>query len=215
MAKDPSYQIHFQVRGNKHKLFPDLIEEELFAIGRVTASFAFLEHALLMDSFAIIDRYRVKPFPEKILVVSFDQRLEAWRRLVRDYRRGKTREKMLKIAKRIRRLQKDRNRITHGLWSWEYNSPGTATASTFKPKFEFIESFDFRKLLVVSEELGEINFALLYQRGKAQAWKSVIRDRQKTGFNMSRSFAMMVTGSELPPSIQREWDSVVPPTNKP
>jgi hypothetical protein len=180
VAKDPSYQIHFQPKRNKHKLFPDLTDEELFAIGRVTASFAYLEHALFMDSLAIVHRHRIKPFPEKILVVSFDQRLEAWRRLVRDHRKGRTREKTMKIAKRIKQLQKDRNRITHGLWSWEYSSPGTVTASTFKPNFEFTEPFDFKKLLAVSEALGEINFSLTYQKGKAQAWRSVIRGRQQT-----------------------------------
>lgn len=76
MAKDPSCKIHFQMKGNKHKLFPDLTDEELFAIGRVTASFAHLEHALFMDSLAIVHRHRIKPFPEKILVVSLTSALK-------------------------------------------------------------------------------------------------------------------------------------------
>lgn len=116
---------------------------------------------------------------------------------------------MLRIAKRIKQLQKDRNRITHGLWSWEYSSPGTVTASTFKPNFEFAEPFDFKKLLTVSEALGEINFSLTYQKGKAQAWQSVFRDRQQTGFCMSRDFAMMISREEMPPSMRRAQENIV------
>jgi hypothetical protein len=210
MTKGPTFQIHFQVGRTKHKLFPDLTDEELFAIGRVTASFAFVEHAILVDSLAIVHRYHIKPFPERILSVSFDQRLEIWRRLVRDNRKGVARKKMLNIAKRMRQLQRDRNRITHGLWSWEYSSPGMVTASTFKPNFEFTEPFDFKKLLAVSEALGEISFSLTFPKGKAQAWKSFVQNRENTGFSASRGFAMMMSGEELPPSIQRQFDSVVP-----
>jgi hypothetical protein len=65
---------------------------------------------------------------------------------------------MLKIARRIRRLQKDRNRITHGLWNWEYGSPDTVTASTFNPRFDFTQPFDFRKLFAVPTSVSERRF---------------------------------------------------------
>jgi hypothetical protein len=211
---DPTIEILFRVRGNKHQVFPNLIEDELLAIGRVTVSFAYLEHALLIDTLGMVVRHKISPVPEDMVVVSFDRRLTVWKKLVSKYRRGRARAKMLKIATRIRKLQRDRNRITHGLWSWEYESPGRITASTFKPKFEFTEPFDHKKLLAVSDAIGEINFSLTFPRGKAQAWKSMLRNRTKSGAYMSRDFAMVASGKEVPPSIQRKWAGAMPPKPK-
>jgi len=36
-------------KGDKCKLLPDISDEEMFAIGRVTVSWAYLEHAILDD----------------------------------------------------------------------------------------------------------------------------------------------------------------------
>ncbi len=42
-------KIQFQVGGKNHKLFPDISDEEMFAIGRITISWAYLEHIILLD----------------------------------------------------------------------------------------------------------------------------------------------------------------------
>jgi hypothetical protein len=212
---DPSIKIELHINDRKHAIYPDLIDEELFAIGRVTAGFAYLEHALLIDSLQLLKRGQISEIPEAILGVSFDRRLKEWRELVRKYRRGSMQARQLKIATRIKALQKDRNRITHGLWSWEYATPAKVTASTFKPSFKFTESFDFEKLLKLSDAIAEVNFQLSLPRGKAQAHRSLAAARSKQGFSISRGFALQMTGQPLPLSLQRELDSVIPSKTKP
>jgi len=101
---------------------------------------------------------------------------------------------LLKLVSRIANVQATRNRITHGLLDWEYATPDRVRASTFKPSFEFAEHFDFRKLLKLSDTIGEINFELTYPKGKTQAWKAVGEEMQAQGFSMSRDFALMITG---------------------
>jgi hypothetical protein len=215
MSIDPSLQFMFAVRGRKHGLYPDLMEEELFAIGRVTVGFALLEHTLLVDSISMLRRLKIKDIPPDVLTVSFDRRLSAWVKCAKRARKGVYLKKCLAIADKIKKLQRTRNRITHGLWTWDYAAPGKSTAATFKPKFEFTESFDYKRLIKVSDEIANINFQISYPRGKKQAWHAVARSVAETGFSMSRDFAMEMKGEKLPPSLQRRKEAVVPSISKP
>jgi hypothetical protein len=203
--------ISIRLDSDDHEVMPDLTEEEFFAIGRVTAGFAYMEHAILEDSVRMLERRRVLEIPTDVLVVSFDRRLRAWRKLIKKYRRGAPRDKLLKIITRIKALQKSRNRITHGLWNWEYDTPTQLSASTFKPSFEFTESFDFEKLFEVSKAIAQINFQLTFPKGKSDAYR-VMAQR---GAWVSRAFAMRASGAPLPPSVQRDFDSTVPSKTKP
>ena len=49
----------FNAKGGKCKLFPDISDEEMFAIGRVTMSWAYLEHAILDDCARMADAHHV------------------------------------------------------------------------------------------------------------------------------------------------------------
>lgn len=118
---------------------------------------------------------------------------------------------MLAIAQRISNCQQARNRITHGLWYWDYVTPDGATATSIKPSFQFTEHFDFEKLLKLGDEIAEINFGLSYPTGKMEAWKSLAQ----RGIGISRSFAHIAAGKPLPPSLVRERDSVVPSKTHP
>lgn len=205
-----SVSLEFNLQNNRHALFPDLLEEELFAIGRVTVGFAYLESLILADTARMADA-RCVELPDDALSTSFKRRMRAWRKFIKKYRRGKPRERLIKIANRISACQTTRNRITHGLWSWDYGNPDRSTATTLRPSFQFTEHFDFRKLMAVGDQIGEINFELSYPMGKRQA-RAALAQR---GFRMSRSFAHIATGKELPPSLVRERKALVPSTTRP
>ena len=146
-------------RGGKCALFPDISDEEIFAIGRVTVSWALLEHAILDDCARMAAARRVA-IPEGAFKVALKPRLRVWREMITKYRKGKPRELMLKIVSRVANAQRSRNQITHGLWSWDYNTVDRITAKSYKPNFGFTQSFDFQKLVKLSETLGQINFEL-------------------------------------------------------
>lgn len=200
----------FALDGSKHQLFPDLLEEELFAIGRITVGFAYLENLILLDIVGTAAKRRID-VPQDAFSISFKKRLRLWRKFIHKYRRGKPRERLLAIAQRISDCQQARNRITHGLWYWDYGTPDSATATSIKPSFQFTEHFDFKKLLKVGDKIAEINFELSYPGGKKEAWKSLAQ----RGFAMSRSFPHIARGKPLPASLVRERELVVPSKTRP
>jgi hypothetical protein len=190
-------------RGSKCALFPDISDEEIFAIGRVTVCWALLEHTILDDCARMAAARRVA-IPDGAFKVALKPRLRIWREMIMKYRRGKPKERLLKIVSRVANAQRSRNQITHGLWSWEYASPGRITAKSYKPNFGFTQSFDFQKLMNLGETLGEINFELTYPLGERQA----IKELAERGFGMSRDFVRVMTGkgdlSAPPLSSERE-----------
>ncbi len=183
----------FNAKGGKCKLFPDISDKEMFAIGRVTVSWAYLEHAILDDCARMADAHHVD-LPEEAFVVALMPRLRVWREMITKYRRGKPRERLLKIISRIANAQQARNQITHGLWSWDYGSADRVTAKSYKPNFAFAQTFEFTKLMKLSETLGEINFELKYPQGENQAMKALA----ERPYGMSRGFALAMTGKGDP-----------------
>jgi hypothetical protein len=202
-TKSPSFEtnvkVHFHLQDGKHckdKVFPDISDEEMFAIGRVTVSWAYLEHAILDDCLQMADAHRV-PLSPDAFVVPLKPRLRVWRDLIKKYRKGKRRDRLLKIISSIENAQRSRNQITHGLWNWEYSSADRVTAKSYKPRFEFTQPFDFTKLLKLSDTLGEINFELMYPKGRIQAMKALAARPNR----VSREFALMMTGKQKTPHL--------------
>lgn len=56
---ETSVKVEFTLDGSNHKLFPDLLEEELFAIGRITVGFAYLENLILRDTVETVAKKRI------------------------------------------------------------------------------------------------------------------------------------------------------------
>jgi hypothetical protein len=185
--------IVFNLAGEKNQLIPDLSDEEMFAIGRVMVSWAYLEHAILDDCVRMADAHRTT-VPDGAFVVALKPRLRVWREMITKFRRGKPREHLLKTISRIENAQSARNRITHGLWSWEYSSPERITAKSYKPRFGFNQHFDFMKLMKLGDVLGEINFELRYPKGETEAMKSLAA----RPLGMSRDFALIMMGKGKP-----------------
>lgn len=197
-SSETNVKVHFHVQGGKDKVFPDISDEEMFAIGRVTVSWAYLEHAILDDCLQIADAHRVSLSPDAF-GVPLKPRLRVWRDLIKKYRKGERRDRLLKIISSIENAQRSRNQITHGLWSWEYGRADRVTAKSYKPRFEFTQPFDFTKLLKLSDTLGEINFELMYPKGRIQAMKALAA----RPIGMSREFALMMTGKRKMPRLPR------------
>jgi hypothetical protein len=75
---DPTFLIDFPLNGQPPHLLPDLTDDEIFALGYVTCQWAFLEHAIFVDT--IVRARRAKTtVPADTKNLSFARRLRAWR----------------------------------------------------------------------------------------------------------------------------------------
>ena len=190
--------IVFTPRGKgKPRLTTELQDQELFAIGYLMVQWAEMEHLLLLRSFELVEKLGIE-LPVDVTALSFKKRMGVFRALIkrsycrkRDQRRRKN---MLDLATKISSQERNRNRITHGLWRWDTKSPDRLRASSFRPTYQFEEPFDFEKLMRVGERVGEVCFELRFPRGEVQAMDEIAQSAAQPGRSMSRSFLLTRTG---------------------
>jgi hypothetical protein len=183
---DDLFLVEFSLDGTPNRILPDLVEEEVIAIGYVTCQWALLEHILLVNTIKLARRLRTA-VPSDAKNKSFSRRLRAWQALVRRLRVEARRERLLRLASTIANLESKRHQVTHGLWSWEARSPHRLMAYSFRPTVEFSEPYDADKIMKLGDQIGAINFELNFPGGKQEAWKAVLSER---GPYVSRSWLL-------------------------
>jgi hypothetical protein len=191
---DAAFVIDFSLEGKPACLKPELTEKEVLALGYVTCQWAFLEHALFVDTLERAARLRT-PIPTDIKTTSFGRRLRAWRALTQGPRvRKAERERLSRLHNKIANLEDKRHQITHGLWSWNYKTPHRLTAYSFRPNVEFLAPLDADKIWQLGDKIGEVNFVLVYPGGKQHAYRALFKDRQRQGSYVSRSWLLSLQG---------------------
>jgi hypothetical protein len=65
-------------------------------------------------------------------------------------------------------------------------------AFSFRPNVEFDVDFDFEGIRQLGDEIGELNFDLIFPGGKEDAWKSFMDLASEKGTWVSRSFLLSV-----------------------
>src|SRR5262245_29822873 len=129
--KIPDQLVRFNLSlvDNRHRVEPDLEEEELAAIGYVTAQWAHLEHGILASTLVLSYENEAAP-PKETTSRAFEKRLGAWRvtieRFVTD---KKEKARLLKLVSKAANLSASRHKLAHGLWTWDYTDPKTLRAS--------------------------------------------------------------------------------------
>ncbi len=182
-------------------LSPDLDEKELYAIGLVTAQWALLEDIILGHSRAICNSARVPP-PEDCTHLSFRRRRKAWRLLIKEYITEPEQTRILKIAEDVATLEKDRHKITHGVWDWDYEDPDSVTASSAREPHVFQKKFDAQTLHELADKIGAASAAIVYPEGVESFFKAQIDDDGNFSFfGISRRLARSLK-AEQPHDLQ-------------
>ena len=182
--------------GKPHQVISDLDERELYAIGFVTVAWAILEH-LLLAATAKVAHEAALPLPEDATSLAFKRRLRAFRALVRKAVTDEdNRNRLLGIATRISNCKRGRHQLTHGVWDWDARSPDELIAMSLRPRTEFVERFDFEKMVKLGERIGAVNFDLMYPGGKDQAYREHFEATQERGGYVGRSSLRSVAAKD-------------------
>lgn len=179
------------------QVVPELTERELAAIGLVTVQWGHLEHLILATTNEIAEALNDEQALKEASHFSMDRRLALLKRLLKSPQLADAAAvaRLTSVLQRIHRLNVDRQKVTHGVWDWEYQNPYRVIATSKKPKHEFSEPFDFEKLIRIAERIGEINFELHYPGGFTD-------DDHATNY-LSREAAAIFSGrGELSPKIR-------------
>jgi hypothetical protein len=180
----------------RSQVVPELTERELAAIGLVTVQWGQLEHLILTTTNEIAEALNDEQALKDAAHFSMDRRLDLLKRLIKSpqFTDAAAIEKLTDVLHRIHRVNVDRQKVSHGVWDWEYQNPYRMIATSKKPKHEFTEPFDFEKLIKIAERIGEINFELHYPGGFTD-------DDHATNY-LSREAAAIFSGrGELSPKI--------------
>jgi hypothetical protein len=174
---------------NRHRLEPDLEQEELEAIGYVTAQWAHLEHEILASTI-VLSYQNGAALPNDATSLSFEKRLGAWRvtieRFVTD-KKEKTR--LLRLVSKAANLSAFRHKLAHGLWTWDYSDPKTLTAFSFRSNVHFAADFNAEGIRRLGDRIGELSFELACPGGKQDAYKSMAELASESR-GASRSFLL-------------------------
>lgn len=142
----------------------ELSPHEYYAIGRVTAHWAYLEHGVYAVTKDICENVSA-PLPQDALSAAFKRRLSAFRLAVEQYIAEPDKTKLLRLHSQIANAEQDRHKITHAMWDWDKSNPDRVSASSFRPGFEFEKSFDAEKIEALADRIARITFAIEYPEG--------------------------------------------------
>jgi hypothetical protein len=180
---------------NRHRVEPDLEEEELAAIGYVTAQWAYLEHRILASTLALSHQSGAAP-PKDAANLSFERRLAAWRETIERFvtdKKEKTR--LLKLVSKAANLSTSRHKLAHGLWTWDYTDPRKLTAFSFRPTVGFEADFNAEGIRLLGQRIGKLNFELAFPGGKEDAYRSMA-ELASEGRGASRSALLELSGDK-------------------
>jgi hypothetical protein len=140
----------------------ELSDGEIYAVGMITVHWAFLEHALFLDTARRVNRAKLRSMPPDADSLSFDRRLAAWRTIVdATITRPKDRKRLFDLHQRIARTKTMRHRVTHGLWKWFPSNPDRLMAHSFRPGVSFVDyNVTIKKLIATFQEISALNYLL-------------------------------------------------------
>ena len=169
-------------------------------LAEMTGYWAYLEHAILLETAKLANRAKFKELPSEATSLSFKRRLGAFRATVSQVvKTKKSRDRLLRLASTISTLEDRRHKITHGLWQWYPSNPDRLQAYSFRPRVEFLErNLSFEKIVTLSEKIAEISYEFAfpptrprdYYRGWARAMK------EYDGAYVSRQWLLETKGRE-------------------
>jgi|GEM_PF-2255572 len=168
----------------KYRLWTELTDQEISAIGFITIQWAHLEHMLLIRTKELADAASIA-LPEDAKKLSFKVRLHAWYVLIREKVTDPEEQKRLfKLHQRIASAEDKRHKVTHGLWDFGKGNPKILIASSFRVPFDFEQNFKAEELANFANTIAEINFDLHYPKGP----RSLVESQSY----MSRGFMMEI-----------------------
>lgn len=186
----------------------ELDETELYAIGRVTVHWAYLEHSIQGASQALADAAGMD-LPTDATNLSFTRRLRAFRLLVEKLVAEPHRDRLLRLVSRIANAEAERHKVTHGLWVWDLENPEKINAWSYRYGREFDQAFSADKLHTLANKIGSISADLEFPDGFASVFRSLAnQDGQVSFSHISRELAREVKASKdqgsYPPAKPQE-----------
>jgi hypothetical protein len=197
------------IGAEKPALYADVSEAETYAIGKMTTGWAILEHSMMSVTITLARRYK-QALPANFLTLPFGKRFESFRNMIGLVKSPGTKKHFESVASRIANVQAERHDFTHGLWDWDYKAPHKVTVDHARKKGRRYKNYDFHAILDIATRIAEINFDLLYPRGVDQYQKAHARAIARTGFYISRKFAVAISGAESKDLSLTRWEMPPP-----
>jgi hypothetical protein len=215
-------------------LYADISDAEFYAIGKMTTSWAILEHSMLATaqhleaevarvstgtSRSIVGKVMSRIFrsrrplrlPKNFSTMPFEMRFRIFQNLIKALPAGPTRDRLGKLASRIANVQAERHDFTHGLWDWSAASPAKITVDHVRKKGRRRhKKYDSTSMLQFAERIAQINFELCYPKGIEQFWAA----KTQAGGYMSRRFLASISRGEIADPTLRFSDAPLPPEIK-
>src|SRR6516162_3277177 len=202
--------------GDKPAMYADISDAEVYAIGKMTTSWAILEHLMMSPAIQLAAEYKppmAKGFsnlpivrglvnlilptlrpavPKNLRTLPFEARSRIFRNLIKSVPEPK-RARIEHIASRIANAQAERHDFTHGIWDWTMTVPTKITVDHARKKGRRrYKQYDSEALLKFAERIAQINFDLCYPEGLGQFHNALAQ----AGGYMSRSDLIEITGMD-------------------
>ncbi|MGH8533595.1 MAG: hypothetical protein ACREV1_12915 [Gammaproteobacteria bacterium] len=171
-------------------LYPDISEYEMYAIGKMTASWALLESQIIKITLEL-EEHSPHTLPSDLVENNTLQKtLKEFKALIKLIDNPKLKRILESILKRVNNLKTQRHMLTHGIFTWEIKNPEKISVQTPKKKQQ-PQHFDADKIEILARKIAELNFDINVSQGEEQFYTA----RAETGYGISRSFAILVTGA--------------------
>lgn len=173
-------------RHSARRLYCQLSEREFAAVGFVMVHWALVEDALHMRTAAIAKSNRVV-LDADATSDNFSRRLRAMRKLVTQSKQGPAaKERWLRTLDRLSTCNGQRQRLAHGLWSFNAKFPDRLWSSPPSRRPARLEPFDEKKMLDLGNELASIAYALRFPSGVPARWLGASPSRPWLQESMNR-----------------------------
>jgi hypothetical protein len=205
------------IGGDKPALYADVSDAECYAIGKMTTSWAILEHSMMTAAIQLAEKYKppmgkgfmtlpivrrlanlilptLRPaVPKNFATLPFEARFRVFRNLIKSVPTGTARARMENIASRIANVQAERHDFTHGIWDWTTTVPTKVTVDHARKKGRRRhKQYDSAAFLKFAERIAQINFDLRYPDGLKQFEEA----QAQVGYSINRRFLIEITGME-------------------
>jgi hypothetical protein len=135
---------------------------EFAAIGEMTVHWAFLEEAMYKRTVLFAKRAKVK-VPQDARDLSFSKRLRALRLLMQAViTHSEIRKRWNWLISAIGNANGTRQKITHGLWSYDARNPARLFSSPRPSVGKWLTPFNVEKIDEFAGQLGAYSYALLH-----------------------------------------------------
>jgi hypothetical protein len=168
----------------------DLGEREYSSIGFATVHWAFLEEAMFRRTVYFAKRAKVR-VPKEAHDLSFSRRIRALRLLMSTTVKNPKRKRWWNlIISAIAKENGIRQKIVHGLWSYNPRQPDRLYSSLRPSLGKWMTPFNVDSLSEFGERVGELSFALLHP----PSWGGRLPKDDGYYSYMSRSFLLRMSG---------------------